>query len=457
MEFKGNNKTFNLKLSQDGKQFVFDFTRPFRDKKIGFAKKPFNFTLSYDGDTFAGSGAFGQDALWLPVSDEVGVKIIRAKDNADQILKNIEYIKSIDCDLFPSIDWYCKADIAGVDCVFVQMENVQEVEQKSGDVSYIHFMDRQYIDKIVTTPMTTVQKCVQSFVQYELMPEDTWYKNGGFGTKNLINGKLVDFHMFEHTPGRYRMPANGASHETCEEIYQAALERYRGWAAERNEKLPKWKGSIYQGMKFDNDYNLPGYTSDGKYFDSYTKLNFLPLDKIQGGKVLDLGSNQGFFSMQCALHGAKSVTGIELTTEDVLLANDIKDNIIKLDNVDFVNTNLIEYLKQDDDWYELIIMSSVLHQTHPNLYACDDFLQLIGSKCRRFFFETPIRHKHYMYSVQQIDEKLKEHYHSVRLAYIYDAYSTGARAVFLCHPLDPGYNSKGEYMKWVNQGRVGKK
>ena len=42
MEFKGNNKTFNLKLSQDGKQFVFDFTRPFRDKKIGIAKKPFN-------------------------------------------------------------------------------------------------------------------------------------------------------------------------------------------------------------------------------------------------------------------------------------------------------------------------------------------------------------------------------------------------------------------------------
>tara|TARA_B100000287_G_scaffold216086_1_gene203856 strand:- start:198 stop:1583 length:1386 start_codon:yes stop_codon:yes gene_type:complete len=457
MKFTANEKIFNLKLIQDGSVFVFDFTCPFRNKKVGFAKKPFDFILSYDNEEFVGSGAFGQDALWLPISDESGIKIIRAKDNADQILKNIEYIKSINCDLFPKIDWFCKASIGNVDCVFVQMENIQESNKNNEDISYLNYKDREYIDKIISTPMTTIQKCVQAFVEHELMPEDTWYKNGGFGTKNLINGKLVDFHMFEHAPGRYKMPANNTSHEICENIYQAALKRYKNWAIQRNERLPKWKGKIYQGMKFDNDYTMPGYTSDGTYFDSYTKLNFLPLDKIKGGKVLDLGSNQGFFSMQCALHGAGEVTGIELTTEDVLLANEIKNNIIKLDNVNFINTDLIEYLNQDTNWYELIIMSSVLHQTHPDLYKCDDFLQLIGSKCRRFFFETPIRHKHYMYSVQQIDEKLKQHYHSVRLAYIYDAYSTGARAVFLCHPLDPGYNKEGEYMKWVKEGRVGKR
>jgi len=457
MQFIGNDKTFNLKLSQDGNEFVFDFTRPFRDKKVGFAKKAFEFQLSFGGEVHAGHGAFGQDALWLPVSDVIGIKIIRAKDNSEQILKNIEYIKSIDSDLFPEIDWFCAAAINGVDCVFIQMENIEEVNEESADISYLHFMDKQYVNKIMKTPISMLQKCVQTFIQHELLPEDTWYKNGGFGTKNLINGKLVDFHMFEHAPERYNLPANNVSHEVCEKVYQTALQRYKNWATERSENLPKWKGRIYQGMKFDNGYTMPGYTSDGKYFDSYTKANFLPLDKIKDGKVLDLGSNQGFFSMQCALHGAESVTGIELTTEDVLLANDIKNDIIQLENVNFVNTNLVEYLKQDDNWYELIIMSSVLHQTHPNLYECDDFIKLIASKCRRFFFETPIRHKHYMFSIEQINEKLKEHFHSVRLAYIYDAYSTGARAIFLCHPLDPGYNSKGEYLKWVNQGRVGKK
>ena len=305
--------------------------------------------------------------------------------------------------------------------------------------------------------LSGLQKCVEAFIQYKIVPENGWYKSGSFGTNNFFNGKLVDFHMFRHDPDLFTLPANNASHETCEKMYQTALQRYKNWAVERSENLPKWKGKIYQAMKFDNGYVMPGYTSDGKYFDSHIKMNFLPLDKIQDGHVLDLGSNQGLFSMQCALHGAKTVTGIELTTEDVLLANDIKNNLAQLSNVNFINTDLVEYVNQDDDWYELIIMSSVLHQTHPNLYECDDFLQLIASKCKRFFFETPIRHKHYMYSVQQIDEKLKEHFHSVRLAYIYDAYSTGARAIFMCHPLDPTYNSKGEYMKWVNQGRVGKK
>ena len=102
MQFIGNEKTFNLKLSQDGNQYIFDFTRPFRDKKVGFAKKAFE--LSFDGEIHTGHGAFGQDALWLPVSDTIGIKIIRAKDNSEQILKNIEYIKSIDSDLFPEID-----------------------------------------------------------------------------------------------------------------------------------------------------------------------------------------------------------------------------------------------------------------------------------------------------------------------------------------------------------------
>ena len=106
----------------------------------------------------AGLGAFGQDALWLPISDAIGIKIIRAKDNSEQILKNIEYIKSIDSDLFPKIDWFCTAAINDIDCVIVQMENIEEINEESADVSYLHFMDKQYVNKIMKTPLSTLQK-----------------------------------------------------------------------------------------------------------------------------------------------------------------------------------------------------------------------------------------------------------------------------------------------------------
>ena len=42
-------------------------------------------------------------------------------------------------------------------------------------------------------------------------------------------------------------------------------------------------------------------------------------------------------------------------------------------------------------------------------------------------------------------EKENNHFKDVRLTYLYDAYSTGYRAIFMCSPIDPSYNKKGSW------------
>ena len=467
MKFTSNDKKYfnsvELKLMQDGKEHTFDFTVPFRNKKEGLAKKPFNFQLQIDDQEYACEGAFGQDALWLPYGDGKGLKIIRtagteADSSAEQIIKNIEYIQSINSDIFPSVDWACEATIDDVSCVFTQMEEVPDTEMDFSKPYWMEQADYDYYREKLNVPVQVIKKSIGQFIEHELAPENSWYKNGGFGTRNVLNSKIVDFHLFEHKPDMYKMPSHGVDHETCQKVFDEALGRYRMWQVKNNEDLPKWKGKIYQGMYFDNGYTMPGYVSDGETFDSYVKGSFLPLDKIKmyKGKVLDIGSNNGFFDFQCALQSPEvQVTGIELTEEDILLANDIKEKILKLDNVNFINGDAIKYLEESEEWYELIIMSSVLHQTHPDLYSCDKFLETLAGKCRYFFFETPVRHKHYDFSLEEITEKLESHFHLVRLVYFYDCYSTGFRAVYICHPWDAKESGPGVYKEMRAKGRIG--
>ena len=463
MKFISNSKKYfseiNLEINQDGRDWEFDFRTPFRFKKKGLQKKPFDFKILIDDEEQKNQGipCFGQDALWLPLDDGTGIKIIRAEDNQQKICQNLEYIQDLYSDIFPEIEWFSEAEINGVSCVIVKMEIIEGAKDTYKPVSFLSPEDNKLAEEMMPASLDTITYCVRQFIDNDLSPEDSWYKNGGFTTENIINGKIVDFHAFEHKPHRFSMPVSAdATIARCNEIYDNALRRYTEWSISRGEPLPKWKGKAYQGMKFDNGFELPGYSSDNRFYDSYIKSLFMPLDKLSGGKVLDLGSNQGFFSFQCALAGAEDVTGVELTEEDVLLANEIRQEILGLDNVKFVNGDLVKYLEEDQDWYELIIMSSVLHQTHPDLYNCDDFLATLASKCRRFFFETPVGHKHYDFTLKQITEKLQQHFNTVRLVYFYDAYSTGFRAVYVCHPLDPGYNDPGEYEKALREGRVGK-
>ena len=128
------------------------------------------------------------------------------------------------------------------------------------------------------------------------------------------------------------MPSNGKTPQELNSIYRNMVDRYKTVLDEHGN--PKWKGKIYQGFGFDNGYLMEGYLSGNDMYDSYRKLPFVPMNKSRGQKVLDIGSNQGFFSFQAALHGASEVTGIEYTEQDVLAARDIKE-ITKLNNVNF--------------------------------------------------------------------------------------------------------------------------
>ena len=452
-KFKSERKDIFLEIKQNGKGHAFDFKKPFRDQKKGLKKEPFNFIV--DGENkIKGSGVFGQDALWLPYGDGKGLKIIRTTKNCDEIIKNILYIKEIDCDIFPKINWVDEGVIAGVSCVFVEMQEVEEKHVEFKKPEYLSDEDFAFYKSRTNVPFDFIEKCIDVFIKHKLTPETSWFKSGGFGTKNIIGNKIVDFHMFSHNKESYSMPTENQNPEEVEDIYETALERYKKWISV--DGVPKWKGKIYQGMFFDNGVTFPGYSSDGKNYDSYVKMNLLPLDKVKGTKVLDIGSNQGFLSFQSALAGASDVTGVELTKEDVLLADDIKEKILKLKNVNFINGDAIEFVEDTDDWYDLIIMTSVLHQTHPKLDSCDEFLSTVASKSRYFFFETPIDHKHYKYSLEQITNKLEEHFVTVKLVYFYDCYSTGYRAIYLCYPWDPSQNNPGVYEKMKKAGRVGK-
>ena len=463
MIFTNDNKEcpsfIKLSITQNGKEYNFDFKEPFRSGKQGLNKEPFDFVLTIDKDEYVGKGSFGQDALWLPYGNGAGLKIIRTENNwphtldPDQVVKNINYIKEINSEIFPNIEWVTKADISGQVCVLTEMEDVQDIEMEYPRPAYMPEEDFNYYKDILNVPVQVLKKCISEFINHKLLPETSWYKNGGFGARNILDGKIVDFHLFEHKPSMYSFPVNECSTDECQKIYDDALDRYKRWIP--IDGVPKWKGKIYQGMNFDNGFTMPGYSSDDENFDSYVKACFLPLDKVKDKKVLDLGSNQGFFDFQCALAGAET-TGIEITKEDVTLAKDIKDKILKLEKSEFIHGDAIKYLHETKDWYEVIIMSSVLHQTHPDLYACDDFLQSLASKCRYFFFETPVGHKHYNFSLKQVTEKLQEHFYDVRMLYFYDCYSTGYRAVYICYPWDPPQNGPGVYEQIRKEGRLKK-
>ncbi len=155
------------------------------------------------------------------------------------------------------------------------------------------------------------------------------------------------------------------------------------------------------------------------------------MNKAKGKKVLDLGSNQGFFSFQACIHGATEVTGIEMQPEDHLAASDIK-KITGFENVKFINTDAVNYLENSKEHYGLIIMNSVLHQIYKNFEGSEQFMENISKKCDYFAFETPLHHPLMNISAVDVHKNLSKYFENVRLVNVYDAYSSGYRANYVC-------------------------
>jgi len=395
------------------------------------SSRQFTYELEYKGATFSGSGIRGDDAVWVPYSEESGLKVFAENEKyltLDKSLAAIESISQASSYMFPDINHFSKFqdEVSNQEMIFIDMENVKEnsAGNSADGLGYIPSFDRDFVRSSLKSSLSLADKVSKEFKELELNPEDEWYKS-----INCINGKIVDFHRFELKEDRYYFPCNGRSPEELRSIYENMVSRYR--SVLDGSGLPKWKGRIYQGMTFENGYTMEGYKSTQSMYDSFRKLPFVPINKSRNKKVLDLGSNQGFFCFQAALHGATDVVGVELQKQDHEAANDIK-NIMGLDNVSFINGDATKFIKESEDHYGLIVMNSVLHQIYKNFEGSEEFMTNISKKCDYFAFETPLNHPLMNISAMQVEQNLHKYFKNVRLLYVYDAYSSGYRANYVC-------------------------
>ena len=418
-----NFQSLEVTISRDGKGLLLSDLLP-QD-----SDKSFDYSMVIDGKEYKGVGNFGDDAIWLPY-DNQGIKII--KDNPkyhslDETCKNMEEIGLLELPVLPKLFWCEVSQNDSSKFLIACYEKVSPTStaRTSERDAYLPPADKAYVESALQADTTTNTLCVELFYKHSIVPEDEWYKR-----KNLIGGKVVDCHRFRIAPDRYKFKSNGKDPDEMNNIYRTMVNRYL--SIRDNMGLPKWKGKIYQGFEFDNGVIFHGYTSSGRIYDSYEKLPFMPYNKVKGKKVLDLGSNQGFFSFQAAMAGAESVTGVEITQPDLDAANDIK-KILGLDNVEFLNKDAVAFLEETNEEYELIIANSVIHQIYNNLVGAEKMLENIAKKGKYFVFETPANHTTMSIPLESIAQKLEEHFSVVRLLHVYDAYSSGYRANFVCY------------------------
>jgi len=392
----------------------------------------FNFEIIFDNTQHKGVCIRGDDALWFSLSTDLGLKVIAENDRYQSLEKSLSTVEQIvklqekTETIFPTIK-NCSIEtdsLTGTNYLLIVMQNMGNPNKIITIPNYIPVYDKQCVHGLLQRDPTFTDTIIDNLTRLKLCPEDEWYKS-----INLISDKIVDFHRFSIKPDRYSFPSNGYTSDELHNIYLNMVKRYTKVLDEH--KMPKWKGKIYQGYHFDNGYSMEGYTSNGEIYDSYFKLPFLPLNKVKDKKVLDIGSNQGFFCFQSALHGASEVTGIEYTSEDVLAANDI-NKVLNLDNVRFIQGDGVEYLMNTDDRYGLLILNSVVHQLFPNFKGCEQFMEKASKVSDYVALETPLNHSKMNISVTKVHRFLSNYFKTVRLINIYDAYSTGYRANFVC-------------------------
>lgn len=86
---------------------------------------------------------------------------------------------------------------------------------------------------------------------------------------------------------------------------------------------------------------------------------------IQGKKILELGPLEGGHAYMLQKHGAGSVTSIEANPRAFLRCLIVKQ-ILKLDRVDFLCGDFMEYLRHQLESFDLCVASGVLyHMCHP--------------------------------------------------------------------------------------------
>lgn len=416
----------------------------FQNKELSFQelfhtnKNEFKYKLLINEKLYKGNGIRGKDSFFLPYSEKKGLKITRKSappiginlENLDKIINKIKYSN---IEIFPKIydSEIVKTNYSEKVLVTIlenvsSKKNIRNIVRKYSSIkNFVPIWDIPYLLNNLNVFSFFLDKFYYHIERLYLFPEDEWYKK-----PNLINNKIVDFGRFTTLERRYKFPSNGYSKKDLMEEYTKLVNIFSDKF--NSQYIPQWKGTLYEGFKFDNGYTMEGYKSDHYRFDSYKKLPFLPFKKIKDKDVLDIGSNHGFFSLQASLHGAREVIGVELDNNNIKVANKLKE-IMNIKNVSFINQDITKYIFECDKKFELIIMNSVLHQIYKNFKSSDVFLKELSNKCNYFAFETPVNHPTVKLSLSSIDKKLRKYFSLVRIQNVYDAYSSGYRATFICY------------------------
>jgi len=424
LDFKNHNILIDVKTDCSSKTWSSVIQSTNRIFSFTYSDKERNITIPR-------TGVRGDDAIWIPLSAHKGLKVVAENKRYHSLSESLSVCKKIQIlssPLFPKIyDCFISKDEgSNEDYLLILMENMGVPTHKQREMPhYIPNQDKDFLRRnLMISPQDSKRVSIE-FHKLGLRPEDEWYKN-----INFIKGKIVDFHRFLFMKNRYFLPSNNKTKNDIEKTYNNCVERYKD-VLDKNG-VPKWKGKIYQGFIFNNGASMAGYSSDNIMYDSYRKLPFIPLNKVKGGNVLDIGSNQGFFSFQAAIHGAKKVIGLELTEQDVLAANDIK-KIVNTPNVEFINTDAVEYVKNVQENYSLVFANSVIHQIYPNFINADNFLEKISKITKYFAIETPMNHPLMNIGIEEVAKILQKHFKIVRILNIYDAYSSGYRVNIICY------------------------
>ena len=394
--------------------------------------------LDKDIDELISTALYEGDDAFYTVIDGYGVKIIPpykkspdrfSYDSPKETYENIKEIQKLDLDIFPKI---YEVELDENDNIIIVMEHIIEMNTPNEWHMYpwLPSADKEYLKEKMNVSLRVLDRCNKIILKNELSPDSSWFKLDA----NFIGNKIVDFHRFKVTPGMYKINSKGKTVEELTQLYDTFLKRYKEMPNWPVGKPVKWyRAGIYEGFHFDNDYDFKGYSSDKKEYDSYRKLNFQFLKLAKDSTILDIGSNQGFFCFQSVFHGAKKVIGIEKTIQDWQTAVDINDNIFNYDEITFKNEDAIPYVMNTKDKYDIVVMNSVFHQLYPHFEGGDAFLKRVSDMTlRHMVFETPVNHNKMSLNLKQIEENLQKYFVGVRLAYIYDAYSPGYRAVFIC-------------------------
>ena len=395
---------------------------------FNFKKKPGRTHGKHHGDVefmldekpFKGHCVNSDDSFYAKLEDGVGLKMI--KDNVsrygtlEEASDNINYFKGKKLSIFPEV---IDHNIDG-NHLLMKVQHLNDEELPNPMPSWMPEGDHSFAKKELQAPLSLLNKLNNTFIKEKITPEDEWCKEG-----NIIGDKIIDFHRFKVDKNRYEIPTE-ATPEDCQKIFDNAVGRYLA----RGDN--KWKGKIYQGHTFSNGHVFEGYKSDGINFDSYRKLNFYYLNKARGKKVLDIGCNEGFFSTQASLAGAESVTSVDLCKEDILLASEIRDEITGLKNINYIESDAVDFVENDTNKYYLTFLSSVLHQIYPNTKGAEKFIGNIARRTEYLCFESTANHKLMDISLKQMAEFFGKFFHGVRFLFAYDAYSSGYRVIFMC-------------------------